>query len=131
MKFMIETGSESHSSSYQSCQAKFVGGEHDGQFLYQNKPATISTEWLTSDKHARVVKTVYDLPEGTDILIDYKGYNGPEKFIIRLDSAEEVKEQEIGTGRLRTYSMKGRFHLVRDLIKSAGDSLKASQEEGF
>jgi hypothetical protein len=131
MKFLIETGSESHTTSWQNCQAKFVGGERDGQFLYQNKPATVSTEWLKSDKHARVVKTVYDLPEGTEILIDYKGYEGPEKLVIRLDASQEVKEYEIGTSRLRTYTMKGRYIIVRDLVKKAEESLKQSQEEGF
>ncbi|SRR5258706_10263927 len=131
MKFLLETGSESHTSSYQSCQAKFVGGERDGQFLYQNKPATISTEWLKNDKHARIVKTVYDLPTGTEILIDYKGYTGPEKFVIRLDESQEVKEYEIGTGNLRTYTMKGRYIVIRDLVKKAEESLKQSQEEGF
>ncbi len=131
MKFLIETGSESHTSSYQSCQAKFVGGSNDGQFLYTNKPAIVSTEWLKSDKHAKVVKTVFELPEGTEILIDYKGHEGPEKFIIRLDESQEVKEYEIGTSRLRTYTMKGRYVVVRDLVKKAEDSLKQSQEEGF
>ena len=131
MKFLIETGSESHTTSWQKCNAKFVGGEHDGQFLYQDKPSTVSTEWLKSDKHARVVKTVFDLPEGTEILIDYQGHDGPEKFIIRLDASLEVKEYEIGTSRLRTYTMKGRYMIVRDLVKKAEESLKESQEEGF
>ncbi len=131
MKFLIETGKESHTTSWQSCQAKFVGGERDGQFLYQNKPAIVSQEWLKNDKHATVVKTVFELPEGTDILIDYKGYEGPEKFIIRLDESQEVQEYEIGTSRLRTYTMKGRYTIVRDLINQSEDSLKKSQEEGF
>lgn len=136
MKFLIETGSEGHTTSWQKCQAKFHGGERDGQFLYQNKPATVSTEWLQKGQNgviqnARVVKTVYDLPEGTEILIDYQGHDGPEKFIIRLDASQEVKEYEIGTSRLRTYTMKGRYTIVRDLVKKAEESLKESQEEGF
>ncbi len=131
MKFLIETGSESHTTSYQSCQAKYASGPNEGTHLYQNKPTIVSQEWLKQDKHATVVKTVFELPAGTDILIDYKGFQGPEKFIIRMDEAEEVKDQEIGTSRLRTYSMKGRYHLVRDLVKSASDSLKQSQQEGF
>ncbi len=131
MKFLIETGSESHTTSYQSCQAKFHGGERDGQFLYTNKPATVSTEWLKNDKHARIVKTVYELPDGMEILIDYKGHEGPEKFIIRLDASQEVTEYEIGTSRLRAYIMKGRYTIIRDLVKKAEESLKQSQEEGF
>jgi len=38
MRLMIETGSESHTSSWQKCQAKF-GGERDGQYLYEHKAA--------------------------------------------------------------------------------------------
>ena len=131
MKFMIETGNESHTTSYQSCQARFVGGDQDGKFLYQYKQAIVSQEWLKRDKHATVVKTVFDLPNGTEILIDYKGFQGPERFIIRLDESQEVAEYEVGTSRLRTYTMKGRYVVVRDLIKAAEGSLKASQEEGF
>ena len=131
MKFMIETGNESHSTSYQSLQAKFVGGDLDGKFLYQNKPAIVSQEWVTRDKHVTLVRTVFELPEGTKILIDYKGFQGPEKYIIRLDANAEVESIEVGTSRLPTYTVKGRFVIERDLIKAAEDSLKASQEEGF
>jgi hypothetical protein len=131
MKFLIETGSESHTTSWQKCQAKFHGGAKDGTFLYQDKASTVSTEWVTRDKHTTVVKTVYELPEGTEILINYTGFQGPEKFIIRLDSTQEVQEYEIGTSRLRTYTMKGRYSIVRDLIKASEENLKVSQEEGF
>jgi hypothetical protein len=131
VKFLIETGSESHTTSWQKCQAKFHGGSKDGTFLYQDKASIISTEWGERNKHQSVVKTVYELPEGTEVTIDYSGFQGPEKFIIRLDSAQEVQEQEIGTSRLRTYTMKGRYTVIRDLVKSAEESLKASQQEGF
>ena len=133
MKLFIETGNESHTSSWQKCQAKFVGGPNDGKFLYQVKPAIVSQEWPKdlNGKHQTVVKTVFDLPNGTEILVDYSGWNGPEKFIIRLDETQEVQEIEVGTSRLRTYTVKGRWVLVRDLVKGAEGSLKASQEEGF
>ena len=131
MKFLIETGSEGHTSSWQKCQAKFVGGPNDGQFLYQKKSAIVSQEWVERDKHQTVVKTVYELPEGTEILIDYQGYEGPDKFVIRLDPSQEVVEQEIGTGRLRTYSIKGRYSKVRDLVAEKSNAIKRSQEEGF
>ena len=131
MKFLIETGSEQHTTSWQKCQAKFVGGERDGQYLYQFKSAIVSQEWLEHSKHATLTKTVYDLPEGTEIAIDYQGHGGPEKFVIRLDASKEVQTQEIGTSRLRTYTMRGRYTIVRDLVKAAQDSLKQSQEEGF
>ena len=131
MRLLIETGSESHTTSWQKCQAKSVGGGNDGQYLYQNKSAIISTEWPVNNKHARVAKTVYELPEGTEILIDYSGHEGPEKFIIRLDSAQEVQEREVGTSRLRTYTVKGRFIVTRDLVAEKKNAIKASQEEGF
>lgn len=132
MKFMIETGNESHTTSYQSCQVKYVGGANDGKFLYQIKSSIVSQEWDKSNpKHMTLVKTVFELPEGTEILIDYKGFQGPEKFIIRLDASQEVQDVEIGTSKLRTYTLKGRFIVVRDLVKASEDSLKASQEEGF
>lgn len=132
VKFLIETGNESHSSSWQKCQAKFHGGPKDGTFLYQDKASTVSTEWVESNRHQTVVKTVYELPDGTEILIDYSGFQGPEKYLIRLDaSAAEVQEQEIGTSRLRSYTMKGRYVIVRDLVKQSESNLKESQEEGF
>ncbi len=131
MKFMIETGSESHTTSWQKCQAKFVGGEYDGTFLYQQKAAIVSQEWVERNKHQTVVKTVYELPEGTEILIDYQGHEGPEKLVIRLDGSQEVQEYEIGTSRLRTYTMKGRYMQVRDLVAEKASTLQRSQEEGF
>lgn len=130
-KLLIETGSESHTSSWQKCQGKFFGGAQDGQYLYQNKSAMVSQEWLTRDKHTNLVKTVYDLPEGSEILIDYTGHEGPEKFIIRMDGSQDVQEKEVGTSRLRTYTVKGRFTVIRDLIKESANKLKASQEEDF
>jgi hypothetical protein len=136
VKLLIETGNESHSSgshtsSWQRCQAQFAGGPNDGAHLYTAKAAIMSTEWPVGGKHAHVAKTVYNLPNGTEILIDYKGHEGPEKFIIRLDESQEVKEYEIGTSRLRTYTMKGRYIVVRDLIKEAKEAVRQAQEEGF
>ncbi len=132
MKVLIETGSESHTTSWQSCQAKFVGGSNDGKFLYQVKTAIVSQEWVTRDKHVTLVRTVFNLPSGTEILIDYKGFEGPEKFVICLnESLEEVQDILVGTSRLRTYTLKGRFMVVKDLVNLAKGSLKASQEDGF
>jgi hypothetical protein len=131
MKFLIETGNESHTTSWQKFQAKFVGGEYDGTFLYQQKAAIVSQERVENSKHKMVMKTVYDLPEGTEILLDYSGHEGPEKKVIRLDASQEVQEQEIGTSRLRTYTVKGRYTVQRDLIAEKADALKQSQEEGF
>lgn len=106
MKFMIETGSESHTTSGQSCQAKFAGGERDGQPLFTAKSAIVSQEWLKRDKHTTLVSTVFELPEGTEILVDYRSnQSDPEKFILRLDASQDVAEYEIGTCNLRTYAM--------------------------
>lgn len=131
VKLLIETGSESHSTSWQKCQAKFHGGPKDGTYLYQDKASVVSTEWPQVPNNARVAKTIYELPEGTEILIDYNSWIGPEKFIIRLDSTQEVQEYEIGLSRLRTYTLKARYTVIRDLIKEREANVKAIQTEDF
>lgn len=136
MKFLIETGKEQHTSSWQKCQAKHVGGKHDGKYLYEIKNTIVSTQWLKQGEegviqNAQVVKTVYDLPPGTQIEIDYNGDAGPEHFIICIDETQDVKEYAIGTGRLRPYHMKGRYRIMRDRIVEEAKALRDSQEEGF
>jgi hypothetical protein len=139
MKFLIETGSENHTTSSASCQAKFVGGGRDGEFLYQNKSAVVSTDWhmIQGGKHGRWVTTVYDLPAGTEIEIIGKGRTGArgaDKWefhrIYRLDESADVQDFTVDVG-LRNCTVKSRLVFVRDLVKKAEDSLKASQEEGF
>lgn len=131
MKLLIETGSESHTTSWQKCQAKYVGGLRDGQFLYQNKPTIVSQEWLEQTKHQTVVRTVFELPAGTTFLVDYSSYAGKDQKVYRLDESADVQEIEVGVTRLRTYTLKGRLVLVRDLVADRSSSLKTSQEEGF
>ncbi len=131
MKFMIQTGNESHTSSYAHLQAKYVGGEFDGQFLYQVKVRQISAEWDKS-KHHQWVTTVFDIPEGQQILIEGKSYGDDIKRVYRLDSTAEIVEDYLcrlqGCDRGQ---FKGRMVLVRDLLKEADVNLKASQTEGF
>ena len=74
---------------------------------------------------------MFDLPEGTKIHLNYASYEGKISQIIRLDATVEPQEIEIGDGKLRTYTVKGRFVVERDLIAEKEAALKASQEEDF
>ena len=139
MKFMIETGSESHTTSSASLQAKYHGGEYDGKFLYEVKSRQISTEWfpIQGGKHGRWVVTVFELPEGTEIEVIGRGRTGNRGVdhhdthrIYRLDESAEVLDEDIDTG-LRDCRIKGRLVLVRDVLASKEAGLKQSQEEGF
>ncbi|SRR6266699_1829342 len=135
MKFIVETGSESHTTSSASLQAKFVGGEHDGKYLYEVKKFQIKADWdKNNDHHSRWVLTQYELPEGTEVVVIGKGRTGPRGVskhefhrIYRLDSTAEVIEEQIDTG-LRQCVLKGRMVLVRDLIAEHTD---VNTEEGF
>lgn len=132
MRFLIETGSEEHTSSYASLQAKYHGGEHDGKYLYQVKSRQVSTEWdERNDKHQKWVTTVYDLPEGTEIEIIGKAFDGNVHLIYRLDPAADVIDTQVLGSRLRGCQMKGRLVLVKDVLASKLKSIKESQQEGF
>lgn len=136
MKLLIETGSESHTTSSASLQAKYHGGEHDGKFLYQVKSRQVSAEWNTV-QGGKWITTVYELPEGTEITVIGKGRTGPRgerkhntRRIYRLDANVEVLTTTINTG-LHACDLKGRLVLVRDIIESRENAIKTSQEEGF
>ena len=133
MKFLIETGSESHTTSHASMQVKFHGGEFDGQYLYQQKQFRVSEEWdKSNDAHQKWVTSVYGLPEGTEIEIIGKSYAGNIHRIYRLDSSADVLDKALlsaafkGRGKL-----KGRLVLVRNILQERKDAVKQSQEEGF
>jgi len=133
MKFLIETGNESHTSSYARVQAKYHGGAFDGKYLYEVKAAQVSAQWdPKNNKHKQWVTTVYELPEGTEITIECKAYDGDVHRIYRLDACAEVLEMSLthigGVGR---GDVKGRLVLVRDLLAEKAQSLKQSQQEGF
>lgn len=136
MKFLIETGSESHTTSSASLVVKYHGGEHDGKMLYEVKSRQVSADWHNV-QGGRWVTTVYELPEGTEIAVIGKGRTGARGVnqhdshcIYRLDSSADVLETTIDTG-LRDCDMKGRLVLVRDVLASKAASMKESQSEGF
>lgn len=121
MNIIIETGSESHTTSHASFQVKFRGGAYDGQYLYQQKQFQVAAEW-DNVQGGRWVKAKYNLPEGQEIEIIGKGATGPRGVnkhdfhrIYRLDSQAEVLEEEVGVG-LRACSLKGRLVLVNDRL---------------
>lgn len=57
LKFLIETGKESHTTSSASVQAKFANGQFAGQHLYQQKQFQVKTKW-DSDKHKTWAESV-------------------------------------------------------------------------
>lgn len=135
MKFVIETGSESHTTSSASVQVKFVGGQYDGQFLYQQKQFQVKADWdKRNNDHSKWVVTEYNLPEGTSVSVTGKGKTGNRgsiqhefQRIYRLDSTAEVLEETINVG-LREAKLKGRMALVRDLVEGR---TSINTEEGF
>lgn len=136
MKFLIETGSESHTTSSASLHVKYHGGEHDGKHLYEVKSRQVSAEWHNI-QGGRWITTVYELPEGTEIEVIGKGRTGARgvnqhntRRIYRLDSAAEVLDTTIDTG-LRDCDIKGRLILVRDVLESKEKAIKDTQNEGF
>lgn len=137
MKIVIETGSEDHSTSSASVQARFVGGAYDGQYLYQQHQFQVKAEWdKRNDKHSRWVATEYNLPDGMEVAVRGKGATGARGTakhdfhrVYRVDSAAEVLEQEVYVG-LRTCVLKGRLVLVRDLLAEKAKAAEIT-EEGF
>lgn len=137
MKFLIETGSGSHTTSSASCQVKYHGGEYDGKHLYEVKSRQVSADWHTGKTNERWITTVYELPAGTEIEIIGKGRTGArgaDKWefhrIYRLDESADVQEFTVDVG-LRSCDVKGRLVFVRDLLASKSNALKESQQEGF
>lgn len=135
MKIIVETGSESHTTSSASIQAKFVGGPYDGQYLYQQRQYQIKAEWdKRNDKHSRWVTTEYNLPEGMQIAVIGKGATGSRGAtkhafhrIYRVDSQAGVLEEQIDVG-LRSCLLKGRIALIKDML---AEQAKINIEEGF
>ncbi len=134
MKFVVETGSGSHSTSSALVQAKFVRGQFDGQFLYQQKQFQVKTEWDTSKTNEKWVTTEYNLPEGTQIAVIGKGRTGAcgvdkHEFhrVYRLESGADVLDETVDCG-LRDCMLKGRMVLVRDLV---AERTGVTTDEGF
>ena len=138
VKVLIETGSESHTTSSASVVAKFLGGKYDGKMLFEAKEYIASTKWHDSNnKSKRWVETVYELPEGTVIDIIGKGRTGAsgadrheyhKTFIV--DASANVLETTINVG-LRDTDLKGRLHLLHDHVVSKEASHEIIRNAGF
>jgi hypothetical protein len=125
MQLLVETGSESHTTSSARLQAKYHGGPYDGKFLYAVKDRQVAVRWLRYDRHARWAETIYEMPEGTEIEIIGVGHTGPRGIytsefhrIYRLDPQADIVEVKADVG-LRECLIKGRLTLVKDCIEAA------------
>lgn len=138
VKVLIETGSESHTTSSASVIAKYVGGPNDGKMMYEVKSNVISTRWYDSNnKSKRWVETVFQLPEGTQFEIIGKGRTGARgadrhEFhkVFMVDANEEVLETTIDVG-LRDADLKGRVRVVKDVLAAKEAAAKFARTEGF
>ena len=138
MKLVIETGTESHTSSSASMQAKFRGGPYDGKYLYEVRQFQVKATWdARNDKHQRWVTTEYEIPEGTEIAVIGKGATGSRGSdkhafhrIYRLESHAEILEEQVDVG-LRSCLLKGRLTLVKDVLATQEANAKINTEEGF
>lgn len=138
MKVLIETGSESHTTSSASVIAKFVGGEHDGQMMYTVKKFVTNTRWYDSNnKHKTWVETIFELPEGTKFEVIGRGRTGArgadrhefhKVFVVSSDT--EVLETTIDVG-LRDTDLKGRIQVVKDVLVAKKAASSAARTEGF
>lgn len=137
-KIVIQTGSGSHTTSSASCQAKFVGGPHDGKHLYQVPQFQIGKgDWDTSKQNEKWVTTAYELPEGTKIEVIGKGRTGARgadkhafhRVYVVLSSVE-VLEEYVDVG-LKDCLLKGRLELVKDALASRAQAEKVNLEDGF
>ncbi len=135
MKLIVETGSESHSTSSASLQVRYHGGPDDGKYLYQIAGREVAHRWLESDKHSHWVQTEYDLPDGTELEVIGRGQTGMRGAnkhafhrVYRLDSQAEILEEHIAVG-LRTCLLKGRLTLLYDL--QADKERPLDTEKGF
>lgn len=137
MKVVVETGSESHTTSSARVQAKAVGGSIDGKYLYELKDKIVKTNWLQRDNHHNWVLTEYNLPVGFQFVVEGHGRTGARghdkddfKKLYQVGSEEtEVKEIEINVG-LRVTDLKGRLIEVKDLLAKEQEEEKISNE-GF
>ena len=138
VKVLIETGSESHTTSSASVIAKYVGGPNDGKMMYEVKSNVVSTRWYDSNnKSKRWVETVFQLPEGTRFEIIGRGRTGARgadkhEFhkVFEVDGSIEVLETTIDVG-LRDTDLKGRVRVVKDVLAAKKAAAKAARTEGF
>jgi hypothetical protein len=137
-KILIETGSESHTTSSASVVSKFVGGEHDGKRMFEVKQFIVSTRWYDSnDKSKTWVETIFDLPDGTRFEIIGRGRTGARGVdksefhqIFEVDSSQEVLETTVNVG-LRQTDLKGRVRLVSNVLAAKARASEKARTEGF
>lgn len=138
VKVLIETGSESHTTSSASVIAKYVGGPNDGKMMYEVKGNVVSSRWYDSNnKSKRWVETVFHLEEGTKFEVIGRGRTGARgadrhEFhkVFIVDANEEVLETTIDVG-LRDADLKGRVRVVKDVLAAKKVASEAARTEGF
>jgi hypothetical protein len=137
-KILIETGSESHTTSSASVVSKFVGGEHDGKRMFEVKKYVVNTRWYDSnDKSKTWVETIFELPDGTRFEVIGKGRCGPRGVdkseyhkVFEVDSSQEVSVTSIDVG-LRQTDLKGRVRLVSNVLAARARASEKARTEGF
>ncbi len=137
-KILIETGSESHTTSSASVIAKFVGSEFDGEMMFKAKKYIINTKFYDSNNSKKHwVETIYELPEGTQFEVIGKGRTGARgadkhEFhkIFAVDSSSNVLETTIDVG-LRDADLKGRVRLVKDVVAAKKEAQEAARNLEF
>lgn len=131
VKILIETGSESHTSSYLNVQAKFVGGAMDGKPMYTAKNLIVNTKWYPRTRHESYCETIYELIDGTRFEIICKRQDGVWYHnVYEVDSAQEVLDTQFDCG-CRKIDFKGRVRLVKDVLADKKEATKVARTEGF
>lgn len=138
VKVLIETGSESHTTSSASVIAKFVGGPNDGEMMFKSRNLITNSKFYDSNnKHKTWVETIYELADGTEFEIIGKGRTGARgadrhEFhkVYVVDSSANVLETTIDVG-LRDTDLKGRVRVARDVLADRGCKEAIARTEGF
>lgn len=131
VKVLIETGSESHTSSYLNVSAKFVGGALDGEPMWKAKDKIVSTKWYPRDKHKSYCENIWELQDGTQFEIICKRQDGIWYHnVYEVDSTQEVLDTKFDCG-CREIDFKGRVRLVKDVLAAKKAAAKAARTEGF
>ena len=92
MKIKIETGNESHTTSSARVQAKAVGGNIDGKYLYELKGMIVKTQWGMRDNIQSWCTTEYNLPTGFRFIVEGRGRTGSRG----RDKSDFKKLYEVG-----------------------------------
>lgn len=137
-KILIETGSESHTTSSASVVSKFVGGEHDEKRMFELKQYVVNTRFYESNGRGKTwVETIFDLPDGTRFEVIGRGRTGARgadvsEFhkVYEVDSSQEVLETTIDVG-LRQTDLKGRVRLVSNVLVAKARASEKARTEGF